>query len=116
MGLQIGTVPMIARLGQLACMLTSFPKTEKTTFGVAATLLKDHTPPESCVEYENSPLKSTKKGVVSLRRRDAFEDLRRIFRFLVIQVRCGKGNDTISDKRGVRNTRLTRHNKCDCIE
>ena len=43
---------------------------------------------------------------------DAFEHLIRIFRFLVIQVRCGKRQDTISDKRGIHNTRLTRHNRC----
>ena len=31
----------------------------------------------------------------------------------VIQFRCGKRQDTISDKRGIHNTRLTRHNRCD---
>ena len=29
-----------------------------------------------------------------------------------IHVRCGKRQDTISDKRGVHNSRLTRHNRC----
>ena len=28
------------------------------------------------------------------------------------QFRCGKRQDTISDKRGIHNTRLTRHNRC----
>ena len=46
------------------------------------------------------------------RRQNAFEHLIRIFRFLVIQFRCGKRQDTISDKRGIHNTRLTRHNRC----
>ena len=31
---------------------------------------------------------------------------------IVIQFRCGKRQDTISDKRGIHNTRLTRHNRC----
>ena len=48
----------------------------------------------------------------TLRRQNAFEHLIRIFRFLVIQFRCGKRQDTISDKRGIHNTRLTRHNRC----
>ena len=47
-----------------------------------------------------------------VRRQNAFEHLIRIFRFLVIQFRCGKRQDTISDKRGIHNTRLTRHNRC----
>ena len=32
--------------------------------------------------------------------------------FQLIQFRCGKRKDTISDKRGIHNTRLTRHNRC----
>ena len=47
----------------------------------------------------------------SVRRQNAFEHLIRIFRFLVIQFRCGKRQDTISDKHGIHNTRLTRHNR-----
>ena len=43
---------------------------------------------------------------LSVRRQNAFEHLTRIFRFLVIQFRCGKRQDTISDKRGIHNTRL----------
>ena len=35
---------------------------------------------------------------------------------LVIQFRCGKRQDTISDKRGIHNTRLTRHNRCGLID
>ena len=52
---------------------------------------------------------------ITLRRQNSFEDLKRIFRFLVIQVRCGKRQDTISDS-GVHNTRLIRHNRCGSID
>ena len=47
-----------------------------------------------------------------VRRPNAFEHLKRIFRFSVIPLRCGKRQDTIADKRGIHNTRLTRHNRC----
>ena len=53
---------------------------------------------------------------ILVRRQNAFEHLTRIFRFLVIQFRCGKRQDTISDKRGIHNTRLTRHNWCGLID
>ena len=46
-----------------------------------------------------------------VRRQNAFEHLLRSFRFLVSQVRCGKRQDTISDKGGVHNTWLTRGNR-----
>ena len=37
-------------------------------------------------------------------------------RLRVIQVRWGKRQDTISDKRGMCNTRLTPHNRCGWID
>ena len=40
----------------------------------------------------------------SVGRQNAFEHLIRIFRFLVINFRCGKRQDTISDKRGTQPT------------
>ena len=50
--------------------------------------------------------------LLSVRRQNAFEHLLRIYRFFVNQFRYGKRQDTISDKRGIHNTRLTRHNRC----
>ena len=40
----------------------------------------------------------------SVGRQNAFEHLIRIFRFLVIHFRCGKRQDTISDKCGTQHT------------
>ena len=45
----------------------------------------------------------------TMRRRDGWSAC---WHWYNIQFRCGKRQDTISDKRGIHNTRLTRNNRC----
>ena len=73
------------------------------------TSIRPHKPP--CYNFALS-LARYAVEVPLVRRQNAFEHLIRIFRFLVIQFRCGNQQDTISDKRGIHNTRLARHNRC----
>ena len=94
---QIGMKPLVARKRMSWICLFS-------------THLRSSTPGSTCRRFCLSfPVNSVH---VFVRRQTAIEHLIPVFRFLGIQFRCGKRQDTISDKRGIHNTRLTRHNRC----